>query len=414
MKKQFRLVGWILVPLAAVVAFIVLTAKSSLPHMLVLTALLLLGFCTTSSFVPKIRNRIYLGVVLIGVALFYGSAALMLFISVWPGAIFVLCFLLSIFLLIYYVLAPRDIWFTFVEEGTAKTVVRGEQFQRALIQWNGYTLDRNPNPNDPEAAKWNIIPGKERHILGGIRFFGIWPLDRIYEYKFEWTGLKSDGSLNRHPPEQLKHIFLKQYVYYAEVEKAEDDQRLPLNVSFVLTVAVKNPYKALFKVHNWLDAVMGRIVTAIRNEIAKKPYETLISRMAGISSDIYRDGMNEMVAIFKKDYGIEVLNLEIQKIDPPNEQREATLKEYVAKQDAKRIVVEAQARADAVVIEAKAKAEAIERINTMIQKFGKLGELVRYLEALEKGSSEGGKWVLAIPGIGEFLSKAFPNQGGKS
>ncbi|HDL74831.1 MAG TPA: hypothetical protein ENH06_00375, partial [bacterium] len=48
---------------------------------------------------------------------------------------------LAIFLFCWYVLAPRNIFFTFVEEGKAKIVVKGDSFERILVQWEGYTVD---------------------------------------------------------------------------------------------------------------------------------------------------------------------------------------------------------------------------------------------------------------------------------
>jgi hypothetical protein len=108
------------------------------------------------------------------------------------------------FLLVYFILAPNNCFFTFVKEGKAKFVVRGDKFEKCLIQWEGHTFDYSKD--HPE--KWNVIPGKERHILGGLRFYGLWPLFDIHIYKFRWTGVTEDGKI-QHKEEWLDYILLK-------------------------------------------------------------------------------------------------------------------------------------------------------------------------------------------------------------
>lgn len=144
---------------------------------------------------------------------------------------------LGLFFLVYYVLAPDNKWSTFNQEGTGKVVMRGDKFHKGLIQWEGRTFD----------ADWNVIAGREFHLFGGLRFVGWYPLDYIYRYWFEWTGLRPDGVTPLpHDPELLDYIMLKQDVYFGETKEAEDLERLPLDVSFVLTIRITNPYKALF------------------------------------------------------------------------------------------------------------------------------------------------------------------------
>ncbi len=40
--------------------------------------------------------------------------------------------------IVFWVLAPTNRFFTFIKEGTAKIVVRGDQFEKALMRWEGH------------------------------------------------------------------------------------------------------------------------------------------------------------------------------------------------------------------------------------------------------------------------------------
>lgn len=312
--------------------------------------------------------------------------------------------ILGFFLLIYFVLAPKNMWFTFIQEGTAKAVMRGDKFQKALIQWEGRTF------GTVDERTWEVVPGQERHLFGGLRFFGLYPLDYIYRYYFEWTGLKPDGITPLpHEKELLDYIMLKQDVYFSKTEEAEDKERLPLDVSFVLTIKITNPYRTLFEVQNWLETIMSRTIAAVRDRISEETFEDLIAKPADIGKDIYNrlSETGNSFDEFRTKYGVDVLALEILKIDPPKEQREATLKEFVAKQEKKRILIEADAEKERLRITAEGEVLRIGAVYAKINEFGDLGKIIRALEALEKSPQQGAKWVVAVPGLGDLISTAF-------
>jgi len=300
-------------------------------------------------------------------------SVILMFVSFLLGLtiLVISCGSLGLLLFVYYFLAPKNIFFTFVQEGTAKAVVRGGKFRKALIQWEGYALDVDGTVKPIK----DITPPKteEYHLLGGLRLYGFWPLEQIYKYKFEWTGLEPDGITPRpHAPEILDNIFLKQYVYFAKVEKAEDAKRLPLNVCFVLTIQIVNPYKALFKVHKWLAVTFGRITPEIRNVIAQKEYEWLIGHLEDVAGQIKKaikgteadntsTNERDISTILKDDYGVDVLAVKILTIDPPDELRDATLQEFKADQNRKRIEIEAEAERTKRIKEAEGEAEAFKK-----------------------------------------------------
>lgn len=270
---------------------------------------------------------------------------------------FLLLNFLALFPITYFVLAPRNLFFTFVKEGEAKMVMRGGTFRKAIIQWKGHKLDSNEN----------VIEGTNRHLFGGLQFYGLWPLDNIYRYKFEWTSLTPDGSPLHHVPEILDYILLKQDVYFGEVKEAEDKEMFPLNVGFVLTLETVNPYKALFNVQNWIEAVISKTIPMVRNAMTRDKYENLIANTEdlnnGIGKNLDDSGLKKF---FLEFYGVNVIAIQIQTIDPPEEYREATLKQFVAEQDAKRIVTLATADAEAYEIKKNALGGGKEGLDNLV------------------------------------------------
>jgi len=333
---------------------------------------------------------------------------------------------LAVFLFIYFVLAPNNIFFTIMGEGTAKVVVRGArkgeiaikgagEFRKALIQWRDWKLDKDSLDLKP------LEKGEKprRRILGGLRPYGLWPLDRIYKYKFEWTGLKQDGQILYHPPEILDYILLKQDVYFAKVEKAEDSRLLPLDIGFILTISITNPYKALFAVQNWLEAVINRTIPIIRTRVTEEPYEKLIQDIDKISAELHgklggdkkEDRDKGLYGEFEEKYGVKVHKTEVQKIDPPDVYREATLKDYLGEQEKKKTIREGEAEGERRKRVADGEKYAIDRISAAqakrFEEFKKVDPQLGALALDTAGKITPNKIIL----IGKDLGDAVRNLG---
>lgn len=297
-----------------------------------------------------------------------------------------------LFLLVYFWWGSNNLFFTFVNEGTCKVVVRGGEVRKILIQWRGYTLSRERD------RKWDVVEGEERHILGGFRFYGLYPIDDIYVYKFSWTGITHDGKLKHHKEETLDYIMVKEDIYWGGVEKAEDKDLLPLDLELLFTIWVRNPYKALFRVDDWLQTVINRSGPAARNFVTKKVFKNLIGMTADVGDKIYKD-LKERKIIedeFLGRYGVEVRKIEVKDINPPEDYRKATLAKFEAARERERIKIGAMAESF-----------RLDKVYGMIKEFGDLGRLVRTLEAVEKSPLAASITVQAIPGIQEVFRGIF-------
>lgn len=295
---------------------------------------------------------------------------------------------LPIFLgaVIYWGLAPENRWFTFIKEGTAKVVVRGDADKKTLIRFKGHTLTKTGS-----VAKGN--PG--RHMLGGLVFYScFWPLDDIAIYRFEWTGVTQGGEVEFHPEKWLDYVLLKDDVYYTKVTGAEDKELLPLELELVLTMRVINPSKALFKVQNWLETVLNRIGPAVRDIVTEKAYKEWIMEKSVLGDKVY-EKTEEIRKEFLERYGVDLRKIQVKDIIPPKEYLEATLKQYMAERQREAVVVEADAEAKRKERVAEGEARRIGIVYEKIQEFGDMGKVVRVLESLEKSTGEGGgKWIV--------------------
>lgn len=298
------------------------------------------------------------------------------------------------FLLIYFWWAPSNLFFTFVAEGRAKIVVRGDAFERVLLQWQGRTLA----PTRADGVDlWDIVEGTGRRgLFGGLRFYGLWPLYDIYLYDFAWTGIAENGEVEAHPKEKLDYILVKTDVYLARVLQGEDKNLLPLDVDLVLTIRIKNPYKALFWVQAWLETVLNRTEPGVRDRITEDTFERWIGEEVDLADRIRQDlGTKGLLGEFLREYGVEVIAIEVRSINPPEDYRKDTIKLFLAQKERDRIVTLADAEE-----------KRIAAVYGAIQKHGDLGRLVRVLEALEVSPKEGAKWVL-LPGLLDPIARAL-------
>jgi regulator of protease activity HflC (stomatin/prohibitin superfamily) len=176
----------------------------------------------------------------------------------------------------------------------------------------------------------------------------------------------------------------------------------------ILTARVINPYKALFRIENWLEAVVNRIKPFVRDYTTTASYAELIKDAARIGTEIYKRLEEEnLLPEFRGDYGVDVKKIEVKSINPPKEYREVTLLKYVAERELEKVVVGANAEKQRIEIVAEGEKARIETVYKAVEKFGDLGQLIRTLEALEQSPLAASVTVQAIPGVQEMLRGVF-------
>ena len=300
------------------------------------------------------------------------------------------------FLLVYFKWAPNNLFFTFVREGTAKIVVKAHEFDKVLMVFKNHMLDNEGNVVEVRGVKPEQSSSKKR-FLGGLKYYGFWPVYDIFIYKFEWIGVKENGELDFHPQEVIDYIILKDDVYGCLVKGAEDIELMPLDVKMAITIRIVNPYKALFVSENWYETTMNRIRSYIRDFITTDTYESFIKQKKRIDRGVWKRLQKEgILEELSGRYGVEIRKIEVVSIDPLEKFREATMAKVLALREKDAIITKARAEEERLAIVAQGEKRRINTIYSAIQSFNRLGEKVRGYEALEKSTDKGAKWVIPL------------------
>lgn len=272
------------------------------------------------------------------------------FVSLLVGSLVLATFL------IYKKLAPQNYYFTSVDEGTAKAVVKGGQFCKFLMAWEDYIINKKT---------WEITKREEEEktlwgrfwewLFGGIRFYGVYPFRQIHAYHFRWTHLHEDGTIKDHD-EWIDYVLLKRDLYVIKITQAEDQNQMPLDVVLVVPMRIVNPYCALFVVRRWLQMISGSIEKATREIIGQFSYADIIDPHKPITQqtlvNVIWKHIEENKDHYKTTIGIEIdkEDFGILSIDPSDPKyRELTTKAYTARQEAEMMTITATAEGQAVI-----------------------------------------------------------------
>lgn len=234
--------------------------------------------------------------------------------------------------LVYFRLAPQNLYWTFVQEGTSKIVKRGGGAVRGLIQYKDKILDKD----------WNVVDGKEEHLFGGLRFYGWWPKEEIHTYKLRWTSVQESGKPVPHE-EELSSILLKEKIYAMRIEGAEDKDGIPLDIDLFITLKVVNPYNAAFIGEDYLELVLNRISPLFREYVRNYGFMELSKQEQRAGGELWKKLTKEkLIDEFRDDYGVRIKDggIEMKNITPPPEYQKAATKKYLAEKEAERIAGE--------------------------------------------------------------------------
>lgn len=307
-----------------------------------------------------------------------------------------------------YTLAKNDLFWTFAEEGTARAIMKFDGFHKFVMQYENCKLNEETwdivvcGPNEP----------KKRNLFGGLKWIGIPGIKSVYKYRFTWATVKAqkeEMEQVERRTETIKHIFVKDYVYLGEIKGAETKSLVPLDINFLITTRVINPYKALFRVHDWVNVITSRIEAYFRQFVSREEYDDLIARKQQMGGEIMKaledTGILGDNGRFLIDYGIKVKNIEMRTIDLAGENKkitqEAATKQWVAEKQKAQITT----LADAEV-------ERLEKVYKKIQSFGEDGLVIRTLESIDKAGEKQGNWIIPFGSIKDMIQGFLGKKGG--
>jgi regulator of protease activity HflC (stomatin/prohibitin superfamily) len=204
-----------------------------------------------------------------------------------------------------------------------------------------------------------------------------------------------------------------------EPQKIITKDDLNATVDAVVYFRVIDPMKSIYKAQNYRAQITSLARTTLRD---------IIGKMTLTEANSKRDTLN---AILEQEldkqtdaWGIDVIRVELQRIEPPPDVQEAMNKVVIAERDKKAAVdfatatetqadgerraeikraegmkqgaiLQAEGQALAIVQVAKAEAEKIQRVNTAIQEYFKNeAQVYKKLETVERSLKEGTKYVI--------------------
>lgn len=113
-----------------------------------------------------------------------------------------------------------DLLFTNVSEGTVKAIMRGGQFSRFVIAFEGKNICNQPGKYtvvtdngdieelDLELGDIYTEPKASKPFFGGYRWIGV-PPNAVYTYRFKWRGLDIHGNPQEERIETIDYILTK-------------------------------------------------------------------------------------------------------------------------------------------------------------------------------------------------------------
>lgn len=242
--------------------------------------------------------------------------------------------------------------FTYVKEGTAKNVVRFGGYVKTLLAKKGYKLS-------PDGYVVPLQIGERpQHFafLGGLRWVSLLKplgIDRIYTRTMKYVKALPDGNFEHRADENTDFVLAgTQFQYGLEFSSTEDSDKLPLSGKMTMTAMIVNPYKALFLVKNWFDALVMRVLPRVREYISEHTYDDIIKdQKTKLDTEVFKalgqpdsTAGPSIISILKEQYGIDLVALETVNIDPPEGYREATLAKWKARQTADKDMEETAGR----------------------------------------------------------------------
>jgi SPFH domain / Band 7 family len=325
--------------------------------------------------------------------------------------------------------------FTFIEPGKVKIITRGERIIRMVMDTDGKKFARKGSPQGEKY--WEIVKGESEDPMTDINpllrwwaryvfkftgavFTGIYPFQRVREYKLERTAIskqeggdvalgetvvtdrESDTNIVLEVKDDYSdHYRLRMFLYPMHIKGAETKDKVPLDILGVAEMYVVNPHKAAFGTDRWDQAVVNTTTDAL-NTVTKT---LTVDQILTAENEEDAQKISKAVTDIKKDtkiFGIQIVGFKVLEINPdlPDDELKKLRAEAMATQQGK-----------ATVIDGKTRAEAQEALN----KANQVGDLAASVETMKteglvraaKAAGEGGGNVILMAGAN---NQADPTQ----
>jgi hypothetical protein len=249
--------------------------------------------------------------------------------------------------------------YTYVQEGTAKIIMRWGGVVKVFIQWTGYRLDERGNVvpiGYKMDEKCNLVPTGERipekpkrPWYGGLRVWIGTPFDKVYKFKLRWHSIEEvEGKRIPVFHEEMKDcIMLRPDRYWIKMLRVETKDGMFPDIEWLIGMRCINPEKTIFKSpHNWVESALTQLEPLLRQYIYTKTIEEVL-KLKG--EEIWKDIGNDRVIqeVLRNEWGIQIDPNEIAifNVDLPSGYQEALARQKQIELETKaRIAAETQER----------------------------------------------------------------------
>ena len=329
-------------------------------------------------------------------------------------------------------ISPNKVhFFTFIEPGQVKIIVRGKRFIRAIM-------------NDPErmflkmgdsrnADYWWVVPARPGEVSEpipafnptnplswwihwvyrqtGAVFVGIWPFQGVRTEKNQRIRQKKENgrvildtkglAVLEDVEDWSDHLRVKGFFWYFKTPTADTKDFLKIGFQGNLLVRCVNPYLATYNQDRWDNSLHNKVSTLITAYCKSKKYADLSTstdeeryQMADFLKSNLNDSLSptEQGVEEKKGIGMETLQADITDQDPQLDEKERTslTEPWRAEQAKKATITASEGARQKRINESEGEAQAIVNRIVAIKTGGEIGEMLARYDAWTNTAKSGG------------------------
>ena len=188
-----------------------------------------------------------------------------------------------ILMILYFLLAPYGIFFTFGKEecGQYVMVSNGQEWSGEIILSSKKNFI-NPITHDLEKIT-DASQQKTRKKFFGMYYVGIWPFATIYKYHMEWGEWQQteDGYVLKLRSEWTPYLYFKKVEYGLKIQAAETLEQYPIDLGVALYVRAVNAYTPIFGNKKSFEQMMTLVTAQITAYIKAHEFMTLSTQKKG-------------------------------------------------------------------------------------------------------------------------------------
>lgn len=356
------------------------------------------------------------------------------FVGAWFGLLILPLWLIGFTILFIKQLSDdpakpeKPYFFTAIEPGRIKAVLRGGEVRRYLMNYAGSKFSRTGEDMTKD-EHWDVVNGDDTvplmtpepfTLLGlifwpffpkhnflwfiwvvwkvtGHTFVGIYPFQTLHLYMFTRKVQKLDANGKPITDEQglpkledssemTDHVRARAFVWPVEGQAGETKEALKVQVRGIANVRTNNPQKALFGADRWDILLTSTILRVLASEIRTMPIDQVLTAGEGGKENLATAVKEEANKRLNEDFGLEIIDYQIldfeSQLSP--EDASALTAKWRAEQQKVAERITGEGRGDG-------RSAEITRVSNAIKEGGEEAKRAQEFEALIRQAAEAGK-----------------------